>query len=440
MKKKVHLNLFIQGRGHHEAGWRHPGAAGSPLTDIDELVAQAELAELGTFDSIFLSDSLVLGEDAEFVATGGLEPVTALAALARATTNIGLIATASTSYSDPYNLARQFASLDHISHGRVGWNIVTSWAHNAGSQFGREQVDLERRYEQADEFVQVTNALWDSWGDGAVIIDAPSGRYLDRSRISKVDHIGEFYRVAGPLNIPRSPQGRPVLVQAGSSAPGRQFAGKYAEAVFTAHLNKSSAIEFFADVKGIASHYGRGTGDLLVLPGLNAAIAETDAAAKSLMEELNGLTSIDIGLRRLSRRFGGYSFSHLPLDQPLSVDDFPDPTTIQGAQSRTQSIVDLVAQERPTMRQILARLAGARGHYSVSGCPERIADIIIDWVESGAADGFNVMPPVLPAQLHVFVDTVVPLLRRRGYFREAYEGSTLRSHFSLARPRNKFFS
>ena len=440
MSRSLHLNLFIHGRGHHEAGWRHGGATRKALTDITYFSELARRAEAGLFDSIFFADSLELGDGARHVASGALEPITTLAAVSRDTTHIGLIATASTTYTEPYNLARQFASLDHLSGGRVGWNIVTSWVGGAGPNFGYERApDHSERYARADEFLEVVTALWDSWSDDAIVDDPESGRFLDPTRIRRIAHKGRHYSVAGPLNLPRAPQGRPVLVQAGSSATGKAFAAKYAEAVFTAHLTKESAVAFYAELKRAAADAGRHASGIVVLPGLSAAVGSTDAEGQALLEELNDLTDIDVGLSRLSNRFGGYDFSALPLDQPLSLDDFPDPSTVQAAQSRAATITELVARERPTLRGLLRQLAGARGHFTLAGSPERIADTIEDWVESRAADGFNLMPPVLPAQLDVFVDHVVPILQKRGLFRREYEGKTLRSHYGLARPANPHF-
>lgn len=441
MPRHIHLNLFIHGRGHHEAGWRHPGATRRALTDIDYFVELAKIAEAGLFDSLFLADALALADSAEHVATAQLEPITTLAALAHTTQRIGLIATASTTYTEPYNLARQFASLDHITRGRVGWNIVTSWVGGAGPNFGYDrQIEHAERYARAHEFLDTVTALWDSWADDAIVDDVASGRFVDPSRVRAVEHRGDFHRVRGPLNLPRGPQGWPVLVQAGSSAAGKQFAGKYAEAVFTAHLDKASAVAFYRELKAAAVAHGRRPEQVVILPGLSAAIGSTDAEGRALLEELNGLTDVSVGLARLSDRFGGYDFSRLPLDQPLSVDDFPDPATVQAAQSRAAVITGLVARERPTLRRLLHSLAGARGHFATAGSPEHVADIIQDWVESGAADGFNVMPPVLPAQLEVFVEHVVPILQKRGLFRTSYEADTLRGHYGLARPINRRFA
>jgi FMN-dependent oxidoreductase (nitrilotriacetate monooxygenase family) len=276
--------------------------------------------------------------------------------------------------------------------------------------------------------------LWDSWADDAVLDDRESGRYADRTRVRPIDHVGPHYKVTGPLNLPRSPQGRPVLVQAGSSDTGRRFAARHAEAVFTAHLEKATAKAFYADLKSLVGEYGRTPDDVLILPGFSPIIASTEAEARRYADELNALTDPEIGRQRLSLRFGGHDFSHLPLDKALAPEDFPDPRDNDAARSRTEVIVGFVRQERPTLRQLLAKLAGARGHFTFEGTPEQVADLMQDWVNDGAADGFNLMPPVLPEMLDVFIAEVIPLLRRRGLFRTAYEGRTLRSHLGLSRP------
>lgn len=442
MSRQLHLNLFVHGRGHHEAGWRHPRATSSALTDIRYLQQLARTAEAGLFDSIFLADALALGDGAEHVATGGLEPLTALSAVAAVTQRIGLIGTASTTYSQPFNLARQFASLDHISEGRAGWNIVTSWVKGAGPNFGDErQIEHAERYARAQDFLDVALKLWDSWADDAIVDDKTTGQFLNPDRIRKINHVGPYQRVAGPLNIPRPPQGHPVLVQAGSSVTGRRFAAQYAEAVFTAHLEKSTAQSFYQDLKTQASAFGRDPSQIVILPGISAAIGSTEAEALRTLEELNELTNVAVGLERLGNRFGGSAdFTTLDLDAVLSVDDFPDPSQVQAAQSRAQAITALVARERPTLRQLLHKLAGARGHFTTAGTPEQIADTIEDWFTQGAADGFNLMPPVLPALLDDFIEHVVPLLQKRGLFRQTYTGHTLREHYGLVRPENTLFA
>lgn len=434
----MHLNLFIQSRGHHEASWRHPGASKLPLTDIDYTVEMARKAEAGHFDSIFLADVLGLWNDVRATPFNWLEPITTLAAVAMRTTRIGMIATASTTYTEPYNLARQFASLDHISRGRVGWNIVTTWSHQAGSNYNGLQATHADRYERAEEYMAVVNGLWDSWSDDAVVDDRAGGLYADPKKVRRVDHHGAHYKVGGPLNMPRSPQGRPVYVQAGSSDTGRDFAARHAEAVFTAHLERSTAAAFYRDLKHRVAEVGRRPEGVLILPGFSPILASSEAAAQRYSDELNALADIEIGRSRMSNRFGGYDFSKLPLDQPLSVDDFPPPETVEASRSRTEVIVNFVKNERPTLRQLLGKLAGARGHFTFAGTPEQCADLMQDWVENGVSDGFNVMPPVLPEMLDVFIAEVVPILQRRGLFRTAYTGATLREHFGIARPAVRF--
>lgn len=436
MKRQLHLNLFIDSRGHHEAAWRHPDASALPLTDIRYLQGLSQRAEEGLFDSIFLADQLSFkGGGAQL----SLEPLTTLGALAVSTNNIGLIATASTTYTEPFNLVRQFTSLDHISRGRIGWNIVTSWSAPAARNYGYEsQISHADRYARADEFMEVAKSLWDSWSDNAVADNRDSGQYLFDDRIRPVEHKGKYYSVAGPLNIPRGPQGWPVLVQAGSSETGRRFAARHAEAVFTAHMQKATAKEFYSDLKALVRQAGRNENQCLILPGLSPVIGSTEAEAKRFSEELNELTDPNEGLARLSARFGGADFSHLPLDTPLSPEDFPEPSTVESARSRTELIVEAVRTENLTLRQLLSRMASARGHYAVSGTPEQIADEIEDWFTDGAADGINLMPSVLPKMLDVFIDEVVPLLQKKGLFRTEYHGATLRDHYGLERPDNIF--
>ena len=435
MGRQLHLNLFINSRGHHEASWRHPKSSPRAMTDIRYFQELAQKAEAGLFDSIFLADQLALADDIASAPRTWLEPITALGALAVSTSRIGLIATASTTYTEPFNLARQFASLDHISGGRIGWNIVTSWMAAAARNFGGAgQVSHADRYARGEEFMQVVRALWDSWDDNAVLDNRATGHYARAGEVRPIDHVGEHYQVAGPLNVPRSPQGRPVLVQAGSSDTGRAFAARHAEAVFTAHMEKATAQAFYKDLKARVVAAGRRADQALILPGLSPMIASTEAEARRLERELNELSDPEVGRKRLSARFGGHDFSHLPLDKPLRPEDFPKPDAHEAARSRTEVIVGLVEREQPTLRQLLARLAGARGHFTFAGTPEQVADLMIDWFENGAADGFNVMPPILPWMLDVFIAEVVPLLQKRGLFRTAYEGTTLRDHYELDRP------
>jgi FMN-dependent oxidoreductase (nitrilotriacetate monooxygenase family) len=439
MAREMHLNLFIHSRGHHEASWRHPASSSLALTDVRYFQDLAQKAEAGLFDSLFLADQLAIGTDVKDGARAGLEPLTLLAALAVTTSRIGLIGSVSTTYTEPFNLARQFASIDHISGGRVGWNIVTSWLAPAARNYGgTSQVSHAERYERAEEFMTVAKGLWDSWPGDTQLDDRTSGESPEAERIRPIDHEGAHYRVAGPLNLPRSPQGRPVLVQAGSSDTGRGFAARHAEAIFTAQLEKETAQEFYADLKSRVTAEGRSTDEVLVLPGFSPLIASTEAEAQKLSDELNELADPEVGRKRLSGRFGGHDFSHLPLDEPLTPDDFPDPSTVEAARSRTEVIVGLVRRDGLTLRQLLAVLAGARGHYTFVGTPEQVADFMEDWFTDGVADGFNVMPPLLPSMLEVFIADVIPLLQQRGLFRTAYEGETLRAHYGLSPAESQF--
>ena len=435
MKRQLHLNLFIYARGHHEAAWRHPRAPKRELLDIDHVVECARKAEAAHMDSIFLADTLGLAPDSDRTARMYLDPLTTLAATAMATSRIGLIGTASTTHSEPFNIARMFSSLDHISRGRAGWNIVTSFsiagANNFDSRGRRPHAD---RYERAEEFVEVARKLWDSWADDAILDDREAGYYYRRERVRPIDHHGPHYDVAGPLNIPRSPQGWPVLVQAGSSDTGKTFAARHAEAVFTAHMTKATAQEFYKDLKARTVASGRPADQCLILPGISMVIAGTEAEAKRMERELNEMADVESSLSRLSQRFDGHDFSYIPLDRVLTAGDFPDPAENQSSRGRTELIVGAVERETLTMRQLLGKLAGARGHFVMAGTPEQVADTIEEWVDDGAADGFNVMPLLLPHMLDVFADEVVPILKRRGRFRTEYAGATLRDHYGLQRP------
>ncbi len=428
--RRLRLNLFIHGRGHHEAAWRHPRASALPLTDLRYYTDLAHRAEAACFDSIFLADTLAAGDDIARAPRTWLEPLTALAALAAVTSRIGLIGTCSTTYTEPYNLARAFASLDHISNGRVGWNIVTTWLVAASANYGGEgPLSHAERYARAEDYMKVVTALWESWDADAVLDDRAGGRYARTGSVRPIDHKGRYYEVSGPLNIPRGPQGRPVFVQAGSSETGRRFAARHAEAVFTAQMEKGTAQEFYSDMQRLALAEGRAK--VLILPGLSPIIGSTEAEVARIARELEDLSDPEVGRKRLSGRFGGHDFSHLALDKRLSVEDFPDPASVEAARSRTEVIVGLVRRERPTLRALLGYLAGARGHFVTAGTPERIADLMADWFADGAADGFNLMPPVLPWMLEVFIAEVLPLLRARGIWWDAYDGKTLRDHYGI---------
>jgi len=432
----LHLNAFLMGVGHHEAAWRHPRTDPSLVNDVRHFQNLARIAERGGFDSVFLADGVQIWGDVQHTAAGKFEPITLLTAMAAATTHVGLIATASTSYTEPYNLARLFSSLDHISGGRAGWNIVTSAGDRAAQNFNRDAVaDHAERYERADEFLDVVTALWDSWDDDALVVDPASGVFADPDKVHEINHRGRFYQVRGPLNAVRSPQGRPLLVQAGSSEDGKAFAARHAEAVFTAQQTFEEGRAFYRDLKSRLAAHDRLPDELKVLPGIVPVLGSTEAEARRLSDELDELIVPVRAVRQLSELIGVDLNDH-PLDAPLPP--LPPVTRINGAKSRFELVRDLAERDRLTLRQLLGRLGGGRGHQVIAGTPVQIADHIQRWHEGGAADGFNVMPPLLPSGLEEFVDHVIPELRRRGLFRAGYSADTLRGHYGLARPAGRF--
>jgi len=425
----IHLNAFLMGVGHHEAAWRHPRTNEQNLLDIAHFQHLGRIAERGKLDSVFFADGLAVGANIARNTQSVFEPITLLAAIATVTEHIGLIATASTSYNNPYTLARAFASLDHISAGRAGWNIVTSAGADEAANFGLDGIpEHHLRYARADEFVQVALRLWDSWEPGALVLDPEEGQFADPDRVHQIHHDGDLFRVRGPLNVPRSPQGRPLLVQAGSSEAGKDFAARYAEAVFTAQRSLADGTQFYRDLKGRVARFGRSPDELKILPGIVPFLGSTQAEADALEREFTELISPDYALRQLSNMLGIDVTQH-DLDAPLPP--LGDVEVVEGHKSRFQLIKDLAEREQLTVRELIGKLGGGRGHRSFAGTPEALADDIERWITAGAADGFNIMPPYLPGGLEDFVDHVVPILQRRGLFRTEYTGSTLRDNYGL---------
>jgi FMN-dependent oxidoreductase (nitrilotriacetate monooxygenase family) len=436
-QRQLHFNAFLMSSGHHEAAWRLPESNPFANTDLGHWRELARIAERATFDSLFLADGPAVHGDPEYRPASALEPTILLTALAAATSRIGLIATASTTYNAPYNLARRFASLDHVSGGRAGWNIVTTADTASAQNFGLDDRPGHReRYARAAEFVDVSIRLWDSWEDGAELGDKAAGIYADPGRIHPVDYEGRYFRVRGPLNVPRSPQGHPLLVQAGSSQDGREFAARYAEAIFTAQQTLADGQEFYADIKRRARRLGRDPDLVKILPGIVPVIGSTEAEAHALSDELEELITPAYGLTQLSRVLE-VPPELLDLERPLPAEVLRRPQ-VEGAQSRAQLITDLARREKLTVRQLIGRLGGGRGHRTFSGTPQQVADTIQDWFDRGAADGFNVMPAALPSGLQAFADHVIPIFRRRGLFRTGYTGQTLREHYGLPRPGSQF--
>ncbi|CAL2064612.1 Nitrilotriacetate monooxygenase component A [Streptomyces murinus] len=438
--RRLHLNAFLMSTGHHEASWRLPESDPYAHVDLRHYTRLAQAAERGTFDSLFLADSPQLWGELGQRPAGALEPLTLLTALATATEHIGLIATASTSYNSPYNLARRLASLDIVSGGRAGWNIVTTAGAEAARNFGLEQEPAHaERYARAADFLDVALKLWDSWEDDTIVADKVAGVWGDDDKIHPARHEGPYFRVAGALNVPRSPQGYPLLVQAGSSGDGKAFAARYAEAVFTAQQTLADAQSFYADIKDRTERAGRNPEHLKVLPGIVPVLGSTEAEARAAEQALEDHIVPEHGLRRLERLLQ-LAPGDLELDSELPA-ELPPESAVEGAKSRYTLVVELARRERLTVRQLIGRLGGGRGHQTFAGTPEQIADRIETWFTRGAADGFNIMPPVLPSGLDTFVDHVVPILRARGLFRTEYGPKrTLRERYGLPRPANQHLS
>ena len=435
--RQLNLNLFIYPGGHHEAAWRYKDSEPERVLDISFYQDLARRAETAKFDAVFFADGPALADNIRHASRFRLEPLTWLSAIAAVTSRIGLIGTASTTYTEPYNLARQFASLDHLSRGRAGWNIVTTSAANAAQNFGLPTHPVHAdRYDRAREYLDVVTRLWDSWEDDALVIDKASGIFADTDRIHAIEHIGHHFKVAGPLNTPRTPQGRPVYVQAGASDDGRFFAARYAEAIFTAHQTLANAQAFYGDIKRQAAGFGRNPDHIKILPGISPFIGGTEAEAKRLEQDFNDLIQPEYSLGQLQRMIG-LDLSRHDLDAPFPRHLVRTDGEL-GVASRFQVVLDIVDREKPTIRQLIQRLAGGRGHHVIAGTPEQIADAMQTWSENGAADGFNVMPPYFPGGFDVFASEVVPILRRRGLFREDYTGTTLRDHFGLPRPESRY--
>ncbi|WP_138900453.1 LLM class flavin-dependent oxidoreductase [Streptomyces albidochromogenes] len=430
--RRLHLNAFLMNAGHHEAAWRHPRTQPERVTDLRYFQELARTAERGLLDSVFLADGLALWGKVRHNALGGFEPLTLLSALAAVTEHIGLIATVSTTFNEPFHTARKFASLDHISGGRAGWNIVTSGTADEARNFGQdEHLEHGLRYERAREFVEVAVKLWDSWEDDAILLDRERGVYADTDKVHEINHRGEHFGVRGPLNVPRGPQGHPLLVQAGSSEDGKEFAARYAEAVFTAQQTLADGQSFYKDLKSRLARHGRAEDDLRILPGICPVLGSTEAEARALEQELTDLQVPEYGLAQLSGMLGT-DLTGLPLDGPLP--ELPEERDINGNKSRFTLVAELARRDGLTLRELIARLGGGRGHRVFAGTPEQTADQLEEWFTHGAADGFNIMAPHLPGGLDDFVDQVVPILQRRGLFRTEYTGRTLREHYGLPRP------
>ena len=441
MNKKMRLAAYFNPTGHHVASWRHPRAQADANVNIDHYIEIAQSAERAKFDLIFLADGLATRDvhidaqsrSVQFIAH--FEPFTLLSALATVTKHIGLVGTASTTYNEPFHIARKFASLDWISKGRAGWNLVTSVQPAEAPNFGRPGVDKhEVRYERAHEAARVVTGLWDSWDDDAFVRNVESGLYFEPAGKHVLDYKGKYFNVLGPLNVPRPPQGWPVVVQAGASDEGRELAAEYAEAIFSPHLTIELSKKYYDDVKGRMAKYGRDPDHLKVLPGLSVVVGKTDAEAEADFNYLQSLIHPIVGREILSTMLGGLDLSSYSMDDYL-----PDPLPMTNAsRGHFESIVAMAKREKLTIRELGLRVAGARGKNTIHGGPKKVADYMEEWFKAGACDGFCVMPPYIPGSHDDFCNLVVPELQRRGLFRTEYEGKTLRENLGLPRPVSRY--
>jgi FMN-dependent oxidoreductase (nitrilotriacetate monooxygenase family) len=435
--KQISLGLSMRYLGYHAAAWRHPSADPDAASKFSHYKYLAQAAEAAKLDMVFLADGIGLrtrdeppGALCRSHQTLELEPLTLLSALSSVTSRIGLVATASTTYNEPYHIARKWASLDHLSGGRAGWNVVTSWSEAEALNFNRDKhMEYDLRYARAAEFVEVVKGLWDSWEPDAPLFDKASGIFFDQSKLHALNHVGEHFKVRGPLTIKRTPQGRPVLVQAGAAQQGLEIAARSADVVYSASHDLASAQAYYADVKGRMVKYGRDPDSLKVMPGVTLFIGRTPEEAREKYDMLNALVEPQLGLSYLYGQMG--DLSAYPLDGP--VPDSVDPLV----KSMARGLLAMARRDNLTIRQLYTTIAAGFGGRVLVGTPGEIVDSMQEWVEAGAADGFNLCPPVLPLGLDEFVEMVLPEMRARGLFRTEYSGPTLRDHLGLTPPPNR---
>lgn len=438
-ERLLHLGAFMRPVSIHTAAWRYPGAWPDANFNFQHYQHFVQTLERGRFDAFFMADHLAVMNMPmpalkRSATVTSFDPLTLLPALAVTTRHLGLIATASTTYNDPYHVARKFASLDHISNGRAGWNVVTSANPHEAMNFGHEShMEHDERYVRAREFYEVVTGLWDSWADDAFVRDTDSGIYFDPAKLHVLDHKGKYLSVRGPLNVARPLQGWPVIVQAGASDAGRQLAAETAEVVFSGANNLADGKAYYADLRQRAAAAGRSPDALKVLPGAFVVVGDSIDEAQEKKRTLDSLVHHDSGMATLGVLLG-CDVSGMELDAPLP----PIPPS-NASQSGRQKLVDMAARDHMTVRQLAQYVGGSFSTLEITGTPASIADVMEQWLTEGACDGFNVMFPFLPAGLDDFVDKVVPELQRRGIYRREYSGTTLRENLGLERPSNRFF-
>ncbi|UCI34550.1 LLM class flavin-dependent oxidoreductase [Mesorhizobium sp. B4-1-4] len=439
-RKQMKLGLSMRYMGYHVGSWRHPDVPADGSSLFQSFLDVVQTAERGKFDMVFLADGIGVrlddkpkGSMARSRHNVELEPLTLLSALAPLTRNIGLVATASTTYNEPYHIARKYGSLDQISGGRAAWNVVTSWSDQEAWNFSMsKQLEYDTRYERAHEFVEVVTGLWDSWDKDAFLLDKESGVFYDEEKMHVLNHVGKHFSVRGPLSVRRSPQGRPILVQAGVSETGQQIAAEYCDMVFMAKNDLKSAQDYYSSVKDRLESFGRQKTDLLMMLGLTPIVGRTREEAQEKYEELESLIDPVVGLSMLYRSFG--DLSHLPLDGPVPKPDLDK----VGLKSSAQMYYDLAQKRGLTIRQLYKKIGMAQEHKTVVGTAADVVDEMESWFEQGAADGFNITPSLLPHGIDDFVELVLPELRKRGRFRDEYEGRTLRGNLGLPTPASRY--
>lgn len=435
------LGLYLIQAGYNEGAWRDPSVPANGGVDVNHYAYLAALAEAAAFHFVFLADSpSVVEQDNSNIArvsrNDTFEPITLLSALSSRTRDIGLVATATTTYHQPYHLARMIASLDHLSLGRAAWNIVTSGNKYEAPNFGEEELpDHDTRYTRAKEFVEVVKGLWDTWEDDAFVRDKETGIFVDTTKLHLLNHRGDYLSVRGPLNIARPPQGHPVLVQAGASESGIRFAAALAEVVFTAEPCLESGKQYYATLKEKALALGRADDQVLIMPGIVPIVGRTKEEATAKLERLQSYTHIDVQIGAADRWLGFVTdIRSMDLDS-LVPESLPRTNFIQ---SRQKTLLDLAVRQKFTWRQLIRFISDSRGHLMIVGTPDEIADAMVERFDQRAADGFNVLPATVPGELKDFVELVIPELRRRGKFRSRYSGQTLRENLGLKRPLNRF--
>jgi N-acetyl-S-(2-succino)cysteine monooxygenase len=433
--RQMHLCLYLVPAGYQTGAWRWPESRAEEIPTLNFLSMIAAHAERAKFDAVFIADNVSLEHMGEHPGKEPprlpLEPLTTLSALAASTSRVGLIATASTTFTQPYNLARYFASLDHLSNGRAGWNIVTSW--KGGENFDGGLPEHEERYRRATEYVQLVQQLWDSWEDEAVVVDRKGGYWARPERIHHIDFDGKYHNVAGPLNIPRSPQGWPLLVQAGGSATGMEFAATYGEMIFSVQHELGAGKEFASHIRSLVAAKGRDPSKVAILPGLVPIIGDTSSEARDLAAELAELGQFEEARDRLKINWK-IDIEDLELDDVVPKERLPLPETFQGPRGRYETFYKLAVDERYTVGRLMKFYAASGGHMVLTGTAEEIADTMAQWVAEGACDGFNLQPPFMVEGLTAITDKLVPVLQERGLFRSEYTGTTLREHLGVERP------